>query len=66
MIEKLIFLFVATWALICAGLITAMVACVIIDGIDYHRAKRKRIKMERAAQSVRAMLRQHNSIHSRN
>lgn len=66
MIEKLVFLLIAIWALICTGVITAMVACVILDGIAYHRAKRKRLKLERAQSAVAAMLRQGRNFYSRN
>lgn len=66
MMEKCLFLFIATWVLVCAGILTAMVACVILDGIEYHIAKRKRIKLARAQSAVSAMLKQGRNFYSRN
>jgi len=61
MIDKLIFVSLATLAVATAAIGAAMISCVIVDAIDKRKARKQAQRMERAAQSVKSMLMQHKS-----
>ena len=61
MIEKILFILIATVAIASAGIGAAMISCVVIDKLDKRKARKQMQRMERAAQSVKSMLMEHKS-----